>query len=217
MPSHTHWAWWDHFDDYWDRHWDYPFYHTATRPWHWPLGSAFDLNFCTRNIHHWHTHLKSEALSSSTSPPAWCHSSCLTDNVTIETGNGPNTMDKGTFKVVIDVHHFRPDELVLKVRNQDTILLHGKLSDDRANKGFACITREFTRRYKLPRNYDATQANATISTDGILTVVVPAPPQLDDVERVVEIKPTGVYFGSEDTKALEGEEEKKKLPDLEQK
>jgi len=59
-----------------------------------------------------------------------------------------------------------------------------------------CITREFTRSYKLPRHYDATQARATFSADGILMITVPAPPKLDDVERLVEIEPTGNYFGS---------------------
>ncbi|KAI8042717.1 hypothetical protein M5D96_004034 [Drosophila gunungcola] len=127
---------------------------------------------------------------------AWCHGSCLVGRVVIETGTEPDSLGRGTFKVVLDVHHFQIAELTVKARNSDTVCVEGKQSDDRADKGQLCITREFTRSYKLPRHYDATQARATFSADGILMITVPAPPKLDDVERLVEIEPTGNYFGS---------------------
>lgn len=149
----------------------------------------------------------------------WCHRSCLVSRASIETGDEPDSNGKGTFKVVIDVHHFRDDELVLKVRNNDTVILTGKQKDDRSEKSKFCIAREFTRKYKLPRNYDATLAKATRSTDGILTIIVPPPPPLDDVERLVDIEPTGAYFGTtattadQDAKAIENGAENAALTD----
>ncbi|XP_036321832.1 alpha-crystallin B chain [Rhagoletis pomonella] len=196
MPTHWDWDWdWPH-DHFW--HWpstrlwpiDSFSYHArcpTSRRWKSTFGHHdIDVDVCARDwhIHHW----------SDDGP--WCHRSCLASRVTIERGDEPDSLGKGTFKVVIDVHHFRDDELVLKVRNNDTIVLTGKQKDDRGEKSTFCITREFTRKYKLPRNYDATLAKATRSTDGILTIIVPAPPPLDDVERVVDIEPTGAYFGT---------------------
>lgn len=149
----------------------------------------------------------------------WCHRSCLVSRASIETGDEPDSNGKGTFKVVIDVHHFRDDELVLKVRNNDTVILTGKQKDDRSEKSKFCIAREFTRKYKLPRNYDATLAKATRSTDGILTIIVPPPPPLDDVERLVDIEPTGAYFGTTatttdpDAKAIENGADNAELAD----
>nr|XP_014086880.1 uncharacterized protein LOC106615263 [Bactrocera oleae] len=207
---------------YWDYDWDWPHDHF----WHWPSTrlwpfdsfsyharcptsrrwkSTFthhDVDVCARD---WHMHHWSD-------DGPWCHRSCLVSRATIETGDEPDSNGKGTFKVVIDVHHFRDDELVLKVRNNDTVILTGKQKDDRGEKSKFCITREFTRKYKLPRNYDATLAKATRSTDGVLTIIVPPPPPLDDVERLVDIEPTGAYFGTtattaeKDIKAIENGE-----------
>lgn len=121
----------------------------------------------------------------------------------METGEEEDTCGKGTYKVVIDVHHFKADELKLKVKNNDLIILEGKHKDERAAKSPGlCITKYFNRKYKLPRNYDATLAKATLSKDGILSIMVPAPPPLDDVERDIEILETDTYFGSTD-KAIE--------------
>ncbi|XP_012158241.1 heat shock protein 27 [Ceratitis capitata] len=214
---------------HWDFDWDWPHDHF----WHWPstrlwpafdsfsyharcpiarrwksafTHSDYDIDVCARD---WHLHHWSE-------DGPWCHRSCLASRVCIETGDEPDSNGKGTFKVVIDVHHFRDDELVLKVRNNDTLILTGKQKNDRGEKSKFCITREFTRKYKLPRNYDATLAKATRSTDGVLTIMVPPPPPLDDVERLVDIEQTGAYFGTtttdsnaaqKDAKAIENGEE----------
>ncbi|XP_053957787.1 heat shock protein 67B3 [Anastrepha ludens] len=213
MPVHWDWDWdWPH-DHFW--HWPstrlWPFdsfsYHArcpTSRRWKSTFAHHdIDVDVCGRDwhLHHW------------TDDGPWCHRSCLASRVTIETGDEPDSNGKGTFKVVIDVHHFRDDELIVKVRNNDTVILTGKQKDDRGEKSTFCITREFTRKYKLPRNYDATLAKATRSTDGILTIMVPAPPPLDDVERLVDIEQTGAYFGTttnnnndKDAKAIENGE-----------
>ncbi|XP_067625563.1 heat shock protein 67B3 [Eurosta solidaginis] len=205
MPIHwdCDWDWdWphDHFG-YWPSTRLWPFdsfsYHArcpTSRRWKSTFAHHdYDVGICARD---WHIHHVSD-------DGPWCHRSCLASRVFIETGDEPDSNGKGTFKVIIDVHHFRDDELLVKVRNNDTILLTGKQKDDRGEKGSFCITREFMRKYKLPRNYDATLARATLSTDRILTIIVPAPHPLDDVERLVDIEPTGAYFG---TTAKSGEQ-----------
>ncbi|XP_016965063.1 heat shock protein 23 [Drosophila biarmipes] len=188
MPIHWDWDWeHDHEHGPGHHHWPPPRRHWSTgeskcRQRHYYL--SHDLDVCARDFH-----LRME-------DSAWCHGSCLVGRVVIETGTEPDSLGRGTFKVVLDVHHFQIGELTVKARNSDTVCVEGKQADDRAEKGQLCITREFTRSYKLPRHYDATQARATFSADGILMITVPAPPKLDDVERLVEIEPTGNYFGS---------------------
>ncbi|BFF93951.1 heat shock protein 23 [Drosophila madeirensis] len=188
MPIHWDWDW-EHEHEHGGAH-----YHWPPRR-HW-TGSgepkcrqrryylSHELDVCARDFH-----LRVD-------DSAWCHGSCLVGRVVIETGTEPDSLGRGTFKVVLDVHHFHISELTVKARNSDTICVEGQRSDDRADKAQLCITREFSRTYKLPRHYDGTQARATFSADGILMITVPAPPKLDDVERVVDIEPTGNYFGS---------------------
>ncbi|ALC39145.1 CG13133 [Drosophila busckii] len=191
MPIHWDWDW-EHEPH--DHEHVGPHYHWQPARRHWSTGESkcrsrryylsHEMDVCAREFH------------MRVDESAWCHGSCLVGRVVIETGTEPDSLGRGTFKVVLDVHHFQLAELTVKAKNSDTICVEGKQSDERADTAQLCITREFTRCYKLPRHYDATLARATFSADGILMVTVPAPPKLDDVERVVEIEPTGNYFGS---------------------
>uniref|UniRef100_A0A1A9WKE6 SHSP domain-containing protein n=1 Tax=Glossina brevipalpis TaxID=37001 RepID=A0A1A9WKE6_9MUSC len=158
--------------------------------------------------------------------PVWCHRSCLTGTIYIENGNEKDSYGKGTYKIIFDAHHFRGNELQLKAKNNDILILEGQHKDDRINKiPAACITKSFTRKFKLPRNYDAALAKASFSKDGILTIIVPAPPPLDDVEREIEILETDRYYGvtendgndNAEMKAIENQkEENEKENDKEQ-
>ncbi|XP_013114214.2 heat shock protein 22 [Stomoxys calcitrans] len=198
-------------------HWDWDWYHC--HHWHRPWDPFLYHNKCSTVVTRAATTRFRSALTNfpwdchhydcSYSLPEWCHHSCLTDRVYVETGEEEDTCGKGTFKVVIDVHHFKGDELKLKVKNSDFLMLEGQHKDERANKSPGlCITKAFTRQYKLPRNYDATQAKATLSKDGILSIIVPAPPPLDDAVRDIEIIQTETYFGSKD-QAIEDTKEGK--------
>uniref|UniRef100_A0A1A9UPL9 SHSP domain-containing protein n=1 Tax=Glossina austeni TaxID=7395 RepID=A0A1A9UPL9_GLOAU len=151
----------------------------------------------------------------------WCHRSCLTGTIYIETGDEKDSCGKGTYKIIFDAHHFRGNELQLKAKNNDFLILEGQQKDDRVNKipTSVCITKSFVRKFKLPRNYDAALARANFSKDGILTIIVPAPPPLDDVEREIEILETDRYYGATgnadnadiaEMKAIENEKEEEK-------
>lgn len=199
-----HWDWnwnWD-----WDADWNLNEWQIghSHNDWHWNLlpFSRFQSPF--RHCHLFPSLLDmdkefchSDCWMMSTD---WCHRSCLTGRVCIESGEEEGSYPKGTFKILLDAHHFHVDELQLKVRNNDTIIIEGRLNDERiTNKSRnLCVTRAFKRRYRLPRNYDATLAKASFSKDGILTVIVPPPPPLDDTERTVDIVETNCYYGTKD-------------------
>ncbi|KAH8257174.1 hypothetical protein KR038_005279 [Drosophila bunnanda] len=97
---------------------------------------------------------------------------------------------KDGFQVCMDVSHFKPSELVVKVQD-NSVLVEGKHEEREDDHGH--ITRHFVRRYALPEGYDADKVASTLSSDGVLTVSVPKPPAIEDkgAERVVQIQQVG--------------------------
>ncbi|KAH8295756.1 hypothetical protein KR018_007186 [Drosophila ironensis] len=97
---------------------------------------------------------------------------------------------KDGFQVCMDVSHFKPSELVVKVQD-NSILVEGKHEEREDNHGY--ITRHFVRRYALPEGYEAEKVASTLSSDGVLTVSVPKPLAIEDKskERVVQIQQVG--------------------------
>ncbi|KAH8259452.1 hypothetical protein KR026_004789 [Drosophila bipectinata] len=97
---------------------------------------------------------------------------------------------KDGFQVCMDVSHFKPSELVVKVQD-NSILVEGKHEEREDDHGY--ITRHFVRRYALPEGYEAEKVASTLSSDGVLTVSVPKPPAIEDKasERIVQIQQVG--------------------------
>lgn len=97
---------------------------------------------------------------------------------------------KDGFQVCMDVSHFKPSELVVKVQD-NSILVEGKHEEREDDHGY--ITRHFVRRYALPEGYEADKVASTLSSDGVLTVNVPKPPAIEDKasERIVQIQQVG--------------------------
>ncbi|EDW30196.1 GL22443 [Drosophila persimilis] len=104
-------------------------------------------------------------------------------------GAMPN-VGKDGFQVSMDVAHFKPSELSVKVQD-NSVLVEGKHEEREDDHGF--ITRHFVRRYALPEGYDAEKVASTLSSDGVLTVSIPKPPAIEDkgAERVVQIQQVG--------------------------
>lgn len=89
------------------------------------------------------------------------------------------------FKVMLNVKHFRPDEIDVK-KVDDFIVVHGKHEEHFDEHGF--VAREFTRRYKLPEDVEHDKLTSSLSRNGILTIKAPrktAP--LPKNERIVPI------------------------------
>ncbi|XP_034533364.1 alpha-crystallin A chain [Notolabrus celidotus] len=75
--------------------------------------------------------------------------------------------DKDKFTVYLDVKHFSPDELWVKVTDE-YVEIQGKHGERQDDHGY--ISREFHRRYRLPSNVDQSAITCTLSADGLLTL-----------------------------------------------
>ncbi|CRL02309.1 CLUMA_CG015152, isoform A [Clunio marinus] len=99
------------------------------------------------------------------------------------------TTGKDGFQVCMDVQQFSPTEITVKTVD-NFVVVEGKHEERQDEHGF--ITRQFTRRYALPKGYDAETVISTLSSDGVLTIKAPPPKnQLENKERVISIQQTG--------------------------
>lgn len=104
-------------------------------------------------------------------------------------GTSTITADKHIFKVMLDVHQFKPEEINVKIVNR-YIVVEGKHEEKRDEHGF--ISRQFVRRYLLPNQADADKVSSNISTDGILTIMTPLKESLEKPnEKKIKIELTG--------------------------
>lgn len=99
------------------------------------------------------------------------------------------TVGKDGFQVCMDVSQFKPNELTVKTVGNH-VVVEGKHEEREDDHGY--ISRQFVRKYHLPKGYDAKDVVSTVSTDGVLTVKAPPPSKaLKSNERVVQIQQTG--------------------------
>ena len=78
--------------------------------------------------------------------------------------------DDKNFKVNLDVQQFKPEEVNVKVVD-GFIVEDGKHEERSDEHGY--ISRQFTRRYKVPDNVDPATIKSTLSSDGVLSVGAP--------------------------------------------
>ncbi|NWX89066.1 HSPB2 protein, partial [Nothoprocta pentlandii] len=91
-------------------------------------------------------------------------------NKQLDRGTSEISLNDHKFQVFLDVCHFLPDELT--VRTVDNLLeVMGQHPQKSDRHGF--ISREFTRTYILPLDVDPLLVKATLSHDGILSIVAP--------------------------------------------
>jgi len=102
-----------------------------------------------------------------------------------------SSIGKDGFQVCMDVEQFKPNELNVKVVDDNIIVVEGKHEDREDDHGF--ISRHFVRRYALPKGYEADKVQSSLSSDGVLTITVPKPQAIEDKtkERVIQIQQTG--------------------------
>ncbi|EZA57513.1 hypothetical protein DMN91_002706 [Ooceraea biroi] len=96
--------------------------------------------------------------------------------------------DKENFKVIIDVHQFKPEEVSVKLIDR-CLLVEAKHEETRDEHG--SVSRQFVRRYQLPDRADVDQVMSTVSSDGFLTITAPLKPKEEKQERVIKIELTG--------------------------
>lgn len=97
-------------------------------------------------------------------------------------------VDKDKWQINVDVQHFAPDEITVKTSN-GFIVVEGKHEEKKDEHGF--ISRQFSRRFKLPEDSNPDAVESRLSSDGVLTVVAPRKVEAVTGERSVPITHTG--------------------------
>lgn len=94
---------------------------------------------------------------------------------------------KEDFQVSLDVHHFAPNEITVKIVDNSIVVeaKHEERSDDNNQEGY--VSRHFTRRYVLPENYNINDVVSSLSSDGVLTVKAPLKAIDTEAKNVREI------------------------------
>lgn len=75
--------------------------------------------------------------------------------------------DDKQFQVALNVSQFKPEELEVKV-GENYVVVHGKHEEKSDEHGF--VSREFTRKYMLPKSCEMDSVASSFSPDGILTI-----------------------------------------------
>ncbi|GFT67818.1 protein lethal(2)essential for life [Nephila pilipes] len=127
-------------------------------------------------------------------PPAICRGFLLRPRTQFNIDNSGQSEvknDPDKFKVMLNVSHFKPNEIDVKTID-NSIVIHGKHEEKSDEHGF--ISREFTRRYMLPEGTDPQTVKSSLSQNGILTIEAPKktnepPPNNERVVPIVMEKP----------------------------
>lgn len=99
------------------------------------------------------------------------------------------TMDNEKFQVNVDVQHFAPEEINVKVADGQ-VTIEGKHEEKRDEHGY--ISRRFVRKYTLPQECLPDTVESKLSSDGVLTVTAPKVLALPSTgEKIVPITHTG--------------------------
>lgn len=89
------------------------------------------------------------------------------------------------FQVVFDVSSFKPEEISVKFAERD-IVVEGKHEEREAVHGF--ISRQFSRRITLPKDYDTETLTTYHNKDGKMTIKALKPKPIEPKERIIPIK-----------------------------
>nr|UTS59879.1 heat shock protein 20 [Monochamus alternatus] len=81
------------------------------------------------------------------------------------------TVDKEKFLVNLDVQQFQPEEISVKITDNNTITVEGKHEEQEDKHGW--ISRHFVRKYVLPDNCDINKVKSKLSSDGVLSITAP--------------------------------------------
>lgn len=99
------------------------------------------------------------------------------------------TADDEKFQVNVDVQHFKPEEVSVKVVDGQ-VVVHGKHEEKPDEHGY--ISRQFVRKYVLPKGCLPDTVESTLSSDGVLTITAPRVLPLPSTgEKIIPITHTG--------------------------
>lgn len=98
-------------------------------------------------------------------------------------------LDKDTFRVTLDVHQFKPEDIEVKVVDKNIVVeaKHGERKDEHG-----LVSRQFTRKCAIPETVEAELITSSFSSDGVLTVQAPLKKLPENKnERKIKIQVTG--------------------------
>ncbi|KAL1138503.1 hypothetical protein AAG570_008566 [Ranatra chinensis] len=95
--------------------------------------------------------------------------------------------DSEGFKINLDVQQFKPEELSVKVVD-DFLVVDAKHEERSDEHGF--VSRQFTRRYKLPKDIDVKALVSKLSSDGVLSLEAPKMAKSEENSREIPITHT---------------------------
>lgn len=113
----------------------------------------------------------------------------------VDSGVSSLVNDNTEFKVNLDVQQFKPEELKVKVDN-GFLVVDGKHEERSDNHGF--ISRQFTRKYKIPEDVDPNSLVSKLSSDGVLSLHAPKMVRITWIVQLgfikILIKNFGIFY-----------------------
>nr|XP_028587880.1 alpha-crystallin B chain-like [Podarcis muralis] len=103
-----------------------------------------------------------------------------------DTGLSEVKMDKDKFSVLLDMKHFSPEEMSVKVIG-DYIKVHAKHEEQKTGHRHYYISREFRHHYMIPKGVDPAAITSALSPDGVLSITAPTTQALPGVEHSIPI------------------------------
>lgn len=136
--------------------------------------------------HYWHVPLEREPLRSLSLPLAYLKSKLShLDDI-----NNRIHIGKDGFDLKLDVQHFEPEEINVKTVD-NSIIVEAK-HEEKKDSDSSYISRQFVRRYELPKEFNPEQVVSSLSSDGILSIKCPKSNALEGAKvREIQIQPTG--------------------------
>lgn len=96
-----------------------------------------------------------------------------------------STPSERDFSVVFDVSSFNPEDISVKLVDRE-IFIDGKHEEREDEYGF--ISRQFSRRITLPKDFDTDTITILLTKDGKMTIKASRPKPLEPKERIIPIK-----------------------------
>lgn len=92
--------------------------------------------------------------------------------------------DEDKYQVIVNVQQFAPEDITVRTDDR-CITVEGRHNDRKDWHGY--VSRQFIRRYVLPKGYDIGHVKPSLSSDGILTITAPRLILPAPGERIVPI------------------------------
>nr|ACO15511.1 Heat shock protein beta-1 [Caligus clemensi] len=94
--------------------------------------------------------------------------------------------EEDKFEISLDTHQYRPDEP--KVNIKDGVVSIEAKHEEKSEDGRKSVSRQFVRKYTLPKNTKPESVNSNLSSDGVLVISAPKmKPIVHEGERAVPI------------------------------